>query len=334
MRSNKRKLPFPTFALLAVPLLAVALLAGCTRERPSVDPVEPAAAPGDGAQVQEPAVVLVDTATPVPTATVEPTATPTPEARTIPYEVRPGDTVSTIAEKFGTDSQTIRELNLLATDDLQVGQVLRVPNVPGVTTPEGLPTPTPEPFEYIIREGDTLLSIAIDFGVSPNEIVAANVLRDPNNLVVGQVLQIPGAVRVEEANVAVTGTEATPAQDSATASTAEDASSPGTHTIQPGEYLTSIAEQYDVSVAELIAINGIGNPDLVKPGTVLVIPGLSAAEVKELNQTTYTVQAGDHLYAIARQFGVEADAIIAANNIRDPNLLRPGDTLIIPDPVP
>jgi len=46
----------------------------------------------------------------------------------------------------------------------------------------------------------------------------------------------------------------------------------------------------------------------------------------------YTVQAGDTLGAIAAQFGVTVDAIVQANSIADPNLIVPGETLIIPAP--
>ncbi len=47
-------------------------------------------------------------------------------------------------------------------------------------------------------------------------------------------------------------------------------------------------------------------------------------------QQEYTVQAGDSLGAIAAQFGVTVDAIVQANSITDPNLILPGETLIIP----
>ncbi|HEX7593021.1 MAG TPA: LysM domain-containing protein [Anaerolineae bacterium] len=46
--------------------------------------------------------------------------------------------------------------------------------------------------------------------------------------------------------------------------------------------------------------------------------------------TTYTVVAGDTLYAIARKFGVTVDAIVAANNITNPSLIKPGQVLNIP----
>jgi LysM repeat protein len=46
----------------------------------------------------------------------------------------------------------------------------------------------------------------------------------------------------------------------------------------------------------------------------------------------YTIQAGDTLGAIAAQFGVTVEAIVEANSIADPNLIVPGETLIIPAP--
>jgi LysM repeat protein len=48
----------------------------------------------------------------------------------------------------------------------------------------------------------------------------------------------------------------------------------------------------------------------------------------------YTVEPGDTLSGIAGQFGVTTDAIIAANEIADPDLIQPGDTLTIPAPEP
>ena len=104
--------------------------------------------------------------------------------------------------------------------------------------------------------------------------------------------------------------------------------------MQPGETLAQIAEQYNVTLTDLIAFNGntITNPHVVKIGTVLIIPGRTAADVSILNQATYTVQEGDSLLAIAQQFGVTVEELMAANNITNADLLRVGDELIIPGP--
>ena len=46
--------------------------------------------------------------------------------------------------------------------------------------------------------------------------------------------------------------------------------------------------------------------------------------------TTYTVQPGDSLYKITKKFGVSVDAIVQANNLATPSLIKPGQALIIP----
>lgn len=297
--------------LMLVLMLAL-LVAGCTRDRST--PEAETTPAGAAEPVLEPVITRAPP-TIEPTAAPTPVPTETPEAKTIPYTVQPGDTVSTVAEKFGITSQELREINLLANDALQVGQVLRVPNAPGVTA-EGLPTPTPEPFTYTVGEGDTLFSIALKFEVSPNEIVAANTLADPNAVFVGQQLLIPGY----QPSAASAGGSASTAAPGA----------PAIHVVRAGEVLSVIAETYGVSLDDLIAANRITDPNLVSPGTELVIPGLTAAELEAANQIVHVVQAGESLGTIAARYGISADAIIEANGIANPNLIRVGDRLVIP----
>ena len=65
-----------------------------------------------------------------------------------------------------------------------------------VQTPEGLvtadvPLPSPTPFTYTVKRGDTISSIALKFGVSMDDLQAANPEISPNAMSVGQVLKIP-----------------------------------------------------------------------------------------------------------------------------------------------
>jgi LysM repeat protein len=65
-----------------------------------------------------------------------------------------------------------------------------------VPTPEGLvaaqtPLPSPTPFAYTVKSGDTISSIALEFGVSMDELQAANPEISPNTMSIGQVLKIP-----------------------------------------------------------------------------------------------------------------------------------------------
>lgn len=100
--------------------------------------------------------------------------------------------------------------------------------------------------------------------------MAANTLADPNNVFVGQELLIPGYQ------------PAAPSSDSTSTSAAPD--DPAIHVVQTGEVLSTIAEKYGVSLDELVAVNRLANPDLVSPGTKLIIPGMTAAELEAANQ--------------------------------------------------
>ncbi len=70
----------------------------------------------------------LDTLPPMKTTSTTSTTTTTVDSRRIFYEVQSGDNLSDIASSYGVPVQSIRELNALTTDTLQVGQVLEIPN--------------------------------------------------------------------------------------------------------------------------------------------------------------------------------------------------------------
>lgn len=97
-----------------------------------------------------------------------------------------------------------------------------------------------------------------------------------------------------------------------------------TYTVKQGDALSLIAERHGVTTSALAAANGIANPNLIYPGQVLTIPGGSSSSRK------YTVQRGDTLSGIGDRFGVPWKSIQSANGIKDPNLIVPGQVLVIP----
>jgi LysM repeat protein len=64
---------------------------------------------------------------------------------------------------------------------------------PTPTGPTPEPTPEPTPFEYEVQPGDSVTEIALRFGVTPESIIELNALRNPNRILPGQILLIPGA---------------------------------------------------------------------------------------------------------------------------------------------
>ncbi len=105
-----------------------------------------------------------------------------------------------------------------------------------------------------------------------------------------------------------------------------------THVVQAGETLTIIAARYGVTVAELVAWNGIENPDVIEVGQVLSVaqvPSPAATPVASAQAVTHTVQAGETLGLLAKQYGVTVEALVSLNGIQDPNIIDVGQVLTV-----
>jgi LysM repeat protein len=156
-----------------------------------------------------------------------------------------------------------------------------------------------------VQPGQSLSQIAAELHTSVAALAAANGLGDPNRVLAGQLLEIPG-----------TRTSGGPA--------------PGTAVVvQPGQTLSSIASRYGVSVAALAATNGLGDPNRVLAGASLVIPGSSGAPTTAATRTV-VVGRGQTLTAIAAARGVSVAALAAANHLANPNLVLAGTRLVVP----
>ncbi len=99
-------------------------------------------------------------------------------------------------------------------------------------------------------------------------------------------------------------------------------------TIQWGDTLSELAIQYHTTVAELVRLNDIQNPNLIYAGETLIVP--STNEQTGQSQV-YTVKRGDTLSEIAMKYGTTVQAIAQDNNISNVNLIYPGQRLVIRD---
>ena len=187
--------------------LAVLLLAGgCFGDGGSNGTTTTASTEAPGVTTIVPSVPV---APPIPTAaptTTTTTAAPTPTTPATPppggslnYEVKSGDTLAAIAERFRVNvDDIVAASNLPDPDVLSVGQVLTIPTGGSTgsagtgTTPATTGTTAPSgERSYIVESGDTLSGIAERFGVSVDAIVEANGLESPDSLSVDYVLIIP-----------------------------------------------------------------------------------------------------------------------------------------------
>lgn len=101
---------------------------------------------------------------------------------------------------------------------------------------------------------------------------------------------------------------------------------PFVHRVQEGENLTVIATTYGISVAELLAANGLGEDALLAIGQPLIIPGREGTAV----ETIYTAQLGDSLSGIAASFNTTLPELARANRLINPRQeLLVGQTISI-----
>lgn len=169
------------------------------------------------------------------------------------YTVRPGDTLSDIAGRLGSTVGALADANGIADPDrIVAGQVLDVPG----TGQDGSPDPGPAG-HHVVRPGETLSAIAARYGITTSELAAANGIVDPNRVLAGSRLTVAEAPATGAADAAATPAPATGAS----------------HVVEPGETLSAIAGTYGVSVADLAAANGIGDPNHIVAGTQLRVPG-------------------------------------------------------------
>ncbi len=100
-----------------------------------------------------------------------------------------------------------------------------------------------------------------------------------------------------------------------------------TYTVKPGDTLSKIALKYGTTVSNLVDLNNIRNPNLIFPGQILTINNSSGSS--NANQTIYIVKSGDTLSHIALRYNTTVSSLVRINNIKNPNLIFPGQRIVI-----
>lgn len=233
------------------------------------------------------------------------------------HVVRNGETLSGIASSHGTSVRALVEANGIADPNLIIaGQELTIPGG-GSSGSGGSAAST-----YTVRAGDTLATIAARHGTTVRALAEANGITDPNLIVIGRDLKV----------LAASGGGSS-APRPITTSGGSGTQLPGQrHTVQPGETIAGIAARYGLSSQDLIAWNGLVDGRIyATTRLVLFNPGsLPGSGSGATGGGTHVVGTGDTLGSIASRYGVRSSAIASANGISDPNRIRIGQKLTIP----
>ncbi|OHE80384.1 MAG: hypothetical protein A3G75_06150 [Verrucomicrobia bacterium RIFCSPLOWO2_12_FULL_64_8] len=202
-----------------------------------------------------------------PLATALQSAPPPDVTPASTYTVVANDNLTKIAKRHGLTVTELARANKLTNNAiLRIGQRLVIPGKAPPGGSELEPGAGTLAATYVVQPNDTLGAIARQAGTTTTELKRLNNLKS-DYVRVGQELKLPPAGTAKPA--------ASPTADF-TAGPMKKADGAVVHVVKSGESLSDIAKRYQVKVSEIALANNIGDPNKIRQGQELVIPGFSA----------------------------------------------------------
>ena len=272
----------------------------------------------------------------------KPSKSSKPSIATKNYKVRSGDGLIALARQFNMSTEALASLNNLGTtDDLYVGQNLKIPTNANTSATSSSAassatsnlssssSSSASTSTYKVKSGETLIGIANSIGVSAEQVAAVNSSFDAKaRLQRGQTIKVP-----------VSKSQVDNKLNDKTIS----------YKIQSGDTLTGVAKRYNIGISDLASANGLSTTSDLILGRSITIPaggsapsssssnsnkassGVSSSIGKKLGNTeNYKVQSGDGLIALARRFGIAVEDLAATNNLATTAQLQRGQTIKVP----
>ena len=243
------------------------------------------------------------------------------------YIVKKEDTLSGIANRFGISVEKIKHVNGLTDNGLKTGMILTIPesrhkDLDNMISlhPADIELKEVSPYkyrEYVVKNGDSLTSIAGGFGISVTDLKNANGLSS-DEVRIGMKLIIP------DSQIPMRVVRVSP--------NLNDISN---YVVKKGDTLSIIASKYRVSIKDLKSANNLKSNE-VEIGMKLIIPDSQipmrvvrvSPNLNDINN--YVVKKGDTLSMIASKYRVSVRELKSVNDMRD-DKVKVGMRLIIPN---
>lgn len=209
------------------------------------------------------------------------------------------DATKALTGTYATDTRYADKLNNI----IEAYNLTQYDGQKSPATPKPQPAPSPSKITgdtYTVKSGDTLSEIANRSGVSVDNLVKWNNIKNKNIINVGQILKLKAPVTAKP----------------------QPKPSGKTYTVKSGDTLSEIAAKHGMTTNALANLNGIKNANLIYPGQVLNVTGTAKVADK-----VYTVKSGDVLSVIAQRLGVSVNHLTSKNSIKNANLIYPGQKL-------
>lgn len=273
------------------------------------------------------------------------------------YTVKSGDSVWGISNSFGISMAQLIEWNNIKNNFIYPGQKLTIKggqtagtstnNSGSNTSSSGSAntsanTNQSSGTKYTVKAGDSVWKISNDHGISMNQLIKWNNIK--NNFVYpGQQLIVSnGGSSSNVASNTTSGSNTGNTASNTNTSNTGNATSGTKYTVKAGESVWSVSNKFGISMNQLIQWNNIKN-NFIYPGQQLIVKSGTASNTASNNtsssstgtsssntsgQSTYTVKAGESVWSVANKNGISMNQLVEWNNIKN-NFIYPGQQLIV-----
>ncbi len=214
------------------------------------------------------------------------------------HKVKAGETIYSIAQKYGTTESAIYRLNPDAKNGIGANTIIILPRSSNVISNSGATSVTFK--EHRVKRKETLFSISQEYNVSQDDIKKYNKELYSRQLKKGEKIRIPISEKVTPTTTVSETTENTETN---------------THKVAPKETIYGIARKYNTTIAELKKLNP-GLDKNIAIGTVLNVPDISTTESASIDNEKYDlyeVQPKEGFYRLKVKLGLSEEEIIALN---------------------
>jgi len=248
----------------------------------------------------------------------------------ITHKVTKGETLWSISKQYNTPLEPILAFNNIKDKDtLSIGQIIKIlqGNLPAADSTM-----------YTVKKGDTLWTIARQYNLTVNSILANNNISNSELISIGQEMKIP----LHKGTVAETNIVNQAVINEKNNNINNNVSQPETekpivYAVKAGDNLWNISQKYGVSVEVISGVNNLKDKDLLSLGQKLEIPAIgggggvsNSKQKQEPTIVTYTVVKGDTLWSISQRYDVKMNTIISTNNLKEISRLSIGQKLKLP----
>ena len=249
----------------------------------------------------------------------------------VEHRIRNGESLSTIANRYGVSISQIKEWNNLKSNRLMRGKKLMIysgdaKRIAGSS--KNINNTSSRITRYKVKRGDTIGEIAEKFGVSTAQLRNWNNLTS-NKIIKGSILTVHGKDNTKSIGD----------------NTSRKESNVVSYTIKPGDTIGEIAEMFKVSIANLRQWNNLSGNKLIAGKSLSIYSDIDASKVKKSKTTTveknnsqetssksstsiHKIKEGESLWAVAKKYQVRVSDLMEWNKLKDERV-KIGQKLII-----